>query len=93
MGYGFGRFSPQVPKPKPAGSGNLKAGYLAQPKPMDVGLNFGLWEAWVPDLGTRVSVLFSNSKNCIAHFPITPKLLKSNYYILYYILLSNVVPS
>jgi len=41
MGYGFGGFNLQVSKPEPTGLGNLKAGYLPQPKPMDVGLDFG----------------------------------------------------
>ena len=41
MGYGFGWFNPQVPEPEPTGSGNPKVGYLPQPKPMDVGLDFG----------------------------------------------------
>ena len=39
-GYGFGGFNPQVPVPEPTGSGNPKAGYLAQPQPSDAGLDF-----------------------------------------------------
>ena len=50
MGYRFGGFNPQVPIPEPAGSGNPKAGYLAQPQPTDAGLDFGRhgYLPWVP---------------------------------------------
>jgi len=50
MGYRFGGFNPQVPEPEPTGLGNPKAGYLPQPKPTDVGLDFGRhgYLPWVP---------------------------------------------